>query len=218
MALFTCPECGNQVSDKAEVCPNCGCPISELLVQNQDKSKAGQHSRTKEKTKNRRILLTVVVLVAVICLAVLLFFVVRGVSSTSNKDGLYDGIEWGTRLEAIAKKYPDGNKSDDENIYLIEIDSYENIEGLYAVITFRFENDGLYNVSVLASSDSDNIEMTHNQVSEYLMSHFTELYGNPVSNDFPIVWETSKSTVSMSDFAPIGSLLLIEYQDINIKE
>lgn len=28
MALFQCPECGHQVSDKAVACPNCGCPVS----------------------------------------------------------------------------------------------------------------------------------------------------------------------------------------------
>lgn len=26
MALIKCPECGSQISDKAPVCPNCGCP------------------------------------------------------------------------------------------------------------------------------------------------------------------------------------------------
>lgn len=28
MALITCPECGNQVSDKADKCPNCAYPIN----------------------------------------------------------------------------------------------------------------------------------------------------------------------------------------------
>ena len=28
MALIQCPECGQQISDKASVCPNCGRPIS----------------------------------------------------------------------------------------------------------------------------------------------------------------------------------------------
>ena len=27
MALIKCPECGNEVSDKAETCIHCGCPI-----------------------------------------------------------------------------------------------------------------------------------------------------------------------------------------------
>ena len=27
MALIVCPECNEQVSNKADNCPNCGCPI-----------------------------------------------------------------------------------------------------------------------------------------------------------------------------------------------
>jgi uncharacterized membrane protein YvbJ len=32
MALIICPECGKQVSDKAEKCPQCGCPINLATV------------------------------------------------------------------------------------------------------------------------------------------------------------------------------------------
>lgn len=28
MALVKCPECEKEISDRAKVCPNCGCPIS----------------------------------------------------------------------------------------------------------------------------------------------------------------------------------------------
>lgn len=31
MALIKCPECGKQVSDKAQTCPNCGFSISQLF-------------------------------------------------------------------------------------------------------------------------------------------------------------------------------------------
>ena len=34
MALIKCSECGHEVSDKASVCPNCGCPIEKGLVCN----------------------------------------------------------------------------------------------------------------------------------------------------------------------------------------
>ena len=27
MALIECKECGKKVSDKADVCPNCACPL-----------------------------------------------------------------------------------------------------------------------------------------------------------------------------------------------
>lgn len=30
MALIKCPECGREISDKADICPNCGCPSSEF--------------------------------------------------------------------------------------------------------------------------------------------------------------------------------------------
>lgn len=30
MALINCPECGRQISDKAEFCPGCGCPAKEF--------------------------------------------------------------------------------------------------------------------------------------------------------------------------------------------
>lgn len=45
MALIKCPECGHDVSDKAESCPNCGYKISEKTgndtyePQKQNKSK-----------------------------------------------------------------------------------------------------------------------------------------------------------------------------------
>ncbi len=39
MALLKCPECGKEVSEYADACPNCGCPMSkiqELLAEESD--------------------------------------------------------------------------------------------------------------------------------------------------------------------------------------
>lgn len=33
MALITCPECGKEVSDTANNCPNCGYPIAQKKLQ-----------------------------------------------------------------------------------------------------------------------------------------------------------------------------------------
>ena len=33
MALIKCPECGKKISDKADACINCGCPLSEFNKQ-----------------------------------------------------------------------------------------------------------------------------------------------------------------------------------------
>lgn len=32
MALINCTECGKQISDKAKVCPSCGCPLEEMKL------------------------------------------------------------------------------------------------------------------------------------------------------------------------------------------
>lgn len=34
MALIKCPECGREISDKANFCPGCGCPASEFKQNN----------------------------------------------------------------------------------------------------------------------------------------------------------------------------------------
>lgn len=36
MALIKCTECGNMVSDKADRCPHCGCPVSIILDESAD--------------------------------------------------------------------------------------------------------------------------------------------------------------------------------------
>lgn len=30
--MIKCPECGKEISDKAAACPNCGCPLSEMVT------------------------------------------------------------------------------------------------------------------------------------------------------------------------------------------
>nr|MCR5105484.1 zinc ribbon domain-containing protein [Eubacterium sp.] len=55
MALIHCPECGNQISDKAHSCPECGFPLLEYLnnntpdVSNIEKSIDGYHENQEEK-------------------------------------------------------------------------------------------------------------------------------------------------------------------------
>lgn len=47
MALINCPECGKEISDKSEMCPNCGCPKSEYTDLKQD-SNAENNDMAKE--------------------------------------------------------------------------------------------------------------------------------------------------------------------------
>ena len=51
MALIKCKECGHEVSDRASVCPKCGCPIQNVNSQNVNKASIKFQPPTKGKVK-----------------------------------------------------------------------------------------------------------------------------------------------------------------------
>ena len=56
MALINCPECGKQISDKAERCIHCGCPIdnpSDVIEKNSDAGHVNSPFRSIIFTKNK---------------------------------------------------------------------------------------------------------------------------------------------------------------------
>ncbi len=38
MATIPCPDCGKTVSDRAQTCPNCSCPIAQVLAESSQRS------------------------------------------------------------------------------------------------------------------------------------------------------------------------------------
>lgn len=67
MALINCSECGKKISDKAISCPNCGCPVSELIS-----SEEKQSTGDKKNSKNKK--------VAIICGILVVLVLVLGAS------------------------------------------------------------------------------------------------------------------------------------------
>lgn len=62
MAMIKCPECGTEVSDKAEKCPKCACPISNTQVQD----KVQTIEQTSKKHKKQIIYAVLVTIIGVI--------------------------------------------------------------------------------------------------------------------------------------------------------
>lgn len=52
MALIQCTECGHTVSDRAEICPGCGCPV-KLILEEQQKL-AQEEISLKQKTEESK--------------------------------------------------------------------------------------------------------------------------------------------------------------------
>lgn len=65
MAMINCPECGKEISDKATVCPNCGCPITEDASKIQPVEIASVAIKPKF---NKKVLVIIVVAIAILSL------------------------------------------------------------------------------------------------------------------------------------------------------
>ena len=51
MALITCPECGNKISDRAKICIHCGFPIYEVECEKLDQEILDLNTKTNELLK-----------------------------------------------------------------------------------------------------------------------------------------------------------------------
>ena len=74
MALVKCSECGADVSEKASICPKCGCPLDitkQVIFETQKK-------------KSKRIIIVVASILAVLILVVVGMFVVNYYNNPSN--------------------------------------------------------------------------------------------------------------------------------------
>ena len=67
MALIKCPECGKQISDKAEVCPHCGIEVQKVLLEIREKQ------RIQRKKHKKRIIVSIASAFVVGTIAVLAY-------------------------------------------------------------------------------------------------------------------------------------------------
>lgn len=79
MALIKCPECGKDISDQADFCPNCGYSLEG------DKRKKSEVSNGRDKTSTAMILNSVATVAWVILFA-FIFLVLGGVHAYATKD------------------------------------------------------------------------------------------------------------------------------------
>ena len=63
MAMFNCPECGKEISDKANTCPNCGCPLKNKKMKKKD--------NTVKKNALKRIFLKLFIIIIIINIGVI---------------------------------------------------------------------------------------------------------------------------------------------------
>ncbi len=87
MALIKCPECGNEVSEKASLCPRCGYPLKEegtpkAAVDYPKPIDNGWINKWKKKAKEVKIVCTVFFLACLIGLIVSIAFLTKNPANT----------------------------------------------------------------------------------------------------------------------------------------
>lgn len=126
MAMIKCPECGNEISDKAQACPKCGCPIQ------------GETSFHDQKGHKKTIILIICAIVFVVAV-IATIIVVKRIGKNNDYKHAVKLMEEGKDKEAYeeflklgnykdSKKYVDDLKGPvkyEEAMDLLDLGEYE---------------------------------------------------------------------------------------------
>lgn len=154
MALIICPECGNQVSDKAQVCPHCGISIAKISSVHHQSTNGEERQIVNKSPKTW--LMALIITIAIFALLAICLFAFSGrysgkesesqsgnseisLNSVSNEGDKYvviDGSQLRLRLtpstDGETFKWKDGSnrhpKKGEKFRYLGETDSFYQID------------------------------------------------------------------------------------------
>lgn len=126
MALIKCPECGKEISDKAESCPHCGYPITgNVEAENTNILSEENHVVEEKKTGNRKLIKGGIIVIIAISIAIILSVIAYLVltADARNYDSAMKLFENENYQEALYKFIEIGDYKDSEE--MIEKCEYE---------------------------------------------------------------------------------------------
>lgn len=179
MALIKCPECGKEVSDKAETCPGCG------YVLKQNKKKITQANFSK---KNKMAILLGSVILIVVVLAGIY---IKNIPEKSPFENLTPDI----KMEQVKKLLGKPDKSSKPTKDLASyVDTYDNVEfmKLNGSLDFFYENDDQKTINFAIWTYDLNEGSTLNEYQSQInkiIDFYTELYGTPASEYRDYEWK-----------------------------
>lgn len=96
MALIKCTECGKEISDKASVCPNCGCPVEQMSKP--EISNATSVKQTKNKKLNKILDKMLIVTFSLLAVALIILFFVNSISKKAKNEAFQ---QYSSELSAV---------------------------------------------------------------------------------------------------------------------
>lgn len=198
MALIKCVECGSDISDKAEICLHCGCPIEDSI-------------ESKRKNKKRMVKKIVIPIISIIVLGCIVLASIVGIKIYNKKSGYYNDFKWGisaTKLEKILKT----ERNTEKNYIVGETEEdYEGIKGMTAIPFYYWDDTEKYNyVSVLITNKGK--EYSSNVAVEKFVKIYDKRYGeNSAPNSYTYEWETNKTKIKMVHL--IDNIITVDFTD-----
>lgn len=199
MAMIKCSECGSSISEKASICPKCGCPIDVTV-----------DSLKRKKIKMKKLILLVIV--GVLCLSALIVLGIK-LLNRPDKSGYYQDTKWGMSIEQVKGKI-EGNPTinEEKETILNSVDVYDDIQGIEAIELYDCTNDSLCKVTVYLTNTGESAYTDARLIDKY-ENLFTKLYGEKKEDGINTYWVTTKSKVSIIYLS--DGLIVITYEDIN---
>ena len=202
MALFQCPECGAEISDKTETCPNCGYGVQTYYTKIElEKQKAIHEENTtkfKEEIistlKNKKIVIPSILIVCAI--------VIGGISYKVNHKEVIHGISWGMSVSEVEKKEKsfsgiDGYYNAEHNYYGV---SPVDFFGKDACILYIFDEDKLVSIGAIATYDTyeEAYGIAYNICKEHnLPVSFKDQTDDKYSKSSVLTWNIEGTTIDL---------------------
>lgn len=197
MALIKCHECGKEISDKAGICPNCGCPVNI-------KAELSNENNEREVLNRKTLYIGLGIIIVIV-----MFFIIFKLLNQNSKE-YCEGLKWGTSIKAVEKKYPDLVYDDESDSYSTLVESLDGFssDGQMIDMHFYFDNkDQLHKIEVDIVSDE------LDEAILYFVTYFNKIYGEDyeASYDTEYKWLGDDTNVSMTAYSV---LLKITYEEV----
>lgn len=144
MALIKCPECGKEVSDKAEMCPNCGYKIASSI-------------NNKKGKRMNKLLFLILGMVIIVMILVIIFFATADIGKIANDN---TPPEFKNSITEISTMVGDGINFDEwlaSNDIKASDDVSENVSIKIDDSAVDFKIPGTYIVTLTAVDEAENV-------------------------------------------------------------
>lgn len=198
MALIKCSECGADISEKASICPKCGCPADVSI----------EFIKNKKKHRQKKIVIGIISVFAIviICLSIYKFI------TRPDTSGYFNDFKWGMTYDEVKKQLGDGAiYNDEKKSVTVTYEDYEGKTGINVIGGFEFEDNSLKRISLFISN-GDGSEYTDEALVDEYVKQFDKTYGKHEKEAISYIWNTKKSRIEFTYLS--DNLLALTYEEI----